>query len=240
MNEGILLINKPKGISSFGVVKKIRYLSKVKKVGHAGTLDPIAKGLLILALGKPFTKHLSLFQDLKKTYYFSVKFGEQTDTLDSEGVITKQQFDIPSNQEIQKSILNILPKFMGVISQIPPNFSAKKINGKRAYKLAREGAEFEIPAKKVEIEKLELISVESEQPIFNFCVTCSKGTYVRSLARDFGDLLEIPSYCTEIYRSAIGDYKCDDALDFDTITENDIEKSLIRLLPKYEDKPCLN
>jgi len=177
MIHGWIIVDKPLGISSALVVAKIKRLFKAKKAGHGGTLDPLATGVLPIALGEA-TKTLSYVLDGKKAYRFEVKWGEARSTEDSEGDITATSDKRPTEEEI----LKVLPLFTGVIEQVPPVYSALKVNGKRAYALARQGEEVVLAPRVVTIDSLILLSASSESAVFE--VRCSKGTYVRSLARD--------------------------------------------------------
>ena len=214
-----LLINKPRDWTSFDVVNKIRfklkYLLHVKKikVGHSGTLDPMATGLLIICTGK-FTKKLSLFQDLDKTYTGTMIFGASTPSYDSESE-PDAQFD--ARHIDQQLIESVKQKFTGWIDQVPPIYSAIKINGRRAYDLARRGQDVEMQARRVHI-------IEFEPGILNgdsleFKVRCSKGTYIRSLAHDFGKAMDSGAYLSSLKRTAIGDYKIEDAFELVEFTD---------------------
>lgn len=202
----LILVNKPLDWTSFDVVNKLRYTIsryldvKKIKVGHAGTLDPLATGLLIIAVGK-YTKKLQNLQNLRKSYEGSIKFGVSTNTYDAEGD------EIPGG-DISKmdidDVKNILPNFVGEIMQVPPLYSAIKIKGQKAYSVARRGKELDIPARPVTIFDLE---VENKAwPIIDFSVECSKGTYIRSLAHDMGTTLGCGAYLTRLVRTSIGTY----------------------------------
>jgi tRNA pseudouridine55 synthase len=177
MKHGWIIVDKPEGMTSAHVVAKIKRLFKVKKVGHGGTLDPFATGVLPIALGEA-TKALSYILESAKAYRFEVKWGEARTTDDREGDVVETSPNRPSLKEIEEAI----PFFTGVIDQIPPAYSALKVNGKRAYALAREGEEVILPSRQVEITSLTLIDASPQTATFE--VECSKGTYVRSLARD--------------------------------------------------------
>jgi tRNA pseudouridine55 synthase len=177
MIHGWVIVDKPSGMSSAFVVAKIKRLFKAKKAGHGGTLDPLATGVLPIALGEA-TKTLSYVLEGKKAYRFEVKWGEARSTEDSEGEVTASSDNMPTEEEI----LKVLPLFTGVIEQVPPIYSALKVNGKRAYALARQGEEVVLNPRVVTIESLTLLSTSPESAVFE--VVCSKGTYVRSLARD--------------------------------------------------------
>ena len=175
--NGWIIIDKPIGMTSTRVVSIVKRLFKVKKAGHGGTLDPLASGVLPIAMGEA-TKTLSYILGGKKAYRFEVKWGEARSTEDCEGEVTATSPHRPAREDI----VQILPQFRGEIEQIPPLYSALKVKGERAYTLARRGETFELASRSVTIESLELIETTPESATFE--VTCSKGTYVRSLARD--------------------------------------------------------
>lgn len=219
--EGILLIDKPLGPSSFDVVHKVRKLAGTKRVGHAGTLDPLASGLLIIALG-PYTKLAGYLTESSKVYEAAFCLGVTSSTDDHEG-------EILSNNSIahvsENDIRSALKKFVGTIKQVPPQFSAVKINGVRAYKMARESVEFAIAARDVEIISLDIIKIEL--PMVHVRVHCSKGTYIRSLARDLGEALGCGAMASSIRRTKSGTFCVTKALDFTTIDQVSLEQHLI-------------
>lgn len=218
----ILLVDKPSGWTSFDVVAKIRgkiradYVAKGQKptkrqlkVGHAGTLDPFATGLLIILLGDA-TKKAEQFLKLDKTYEFTAKLGEVSTTGDPEGAITaKAGRGTPSSAQVEE----VLRQFVGDITQTPPAFSAIKVGGKRAYKLAREGKQVEIPSRQVRINRLELVSYD--YPNLRCVCDVSSGTYIRSLVEDIGEALGVGAYCVELRRTMIGNYQIGDAKTID-------------------------
>jgi len=220
----VALINKDLNWTSFDVVAKLRNLLKIRKVGHAGTLDPLASGLLILCFGR-YTKKVNEFQDLSKTYTAKVKIGATTKTDDSE----MPEENIKDISYLQSDdIVEVVNSFVGVIEQCPPNFSAKKIDGVRLYKLARQNKDVNIKSVKVTIHNIENINVNL--PFIDFQVNCSKGTYIRSLARDIGVKLGTGAYLTALHRSAIGKYLSANALNIKEITE------LVNEFPVKENK----
>ena len=212
-NGGVLLIDKSKDWTSFDVCSKLRGLVKIKKVGHAGTLDPLATGLLIVCCGKA-TKTMTSYQALEKEYSTLVKLGATTKTDDSEGdeenICSTEHL---TNDEIEK----VVNSFVGDIDQVPPMFSAKKVKGKKLYKLARKGEVLELEPSRVTINSIKMNSIEN--PIIDMLVTCSKGTYIRSLARDIGAKLEVGAYMKDLRRSAIGEYKVSDAFTIEELQE---------------------
>ena len=197
--SGWLILDKPVDFGSTEAVSKIKWLFKAQKAGHAGTLDPLASGMLPIALGDA-TKTVPYVMDGRKIYEFTVSWGEERATDDLEGEATRTSDDRPDEQ----SIRNLLPKYTGVIEQIPPQFSAIKIAGERAYDLAREGEVVEIPSREVEIHRLTLLRAETDQAHFE--VECGKGTYVRSLARDFGRDLGCYGHISGLRRSYVAPF----------------------------------
>lgn len=210
-NNGLILVDKPAKISSFGVVKKIRFFSNEKKVGHAGTLDPLASGLMIILVGKKNTKKADQFLKLDKVYEVEAKLGEISSTGDSEGKITKISTKKPSKNNINST----LKKFIGDIEQIPPKYSAIKIGGMRAYKLARRGKNPEIPSRIVKIYDISKVSYK--YPLIKFEVKVSSGTYIRSLVEDIGNDLETGAYTFKLRRIKIGEYDISNSIQLDKI-----------------------
>ena len=208
----IILLDKPLDWTSFQAVNKLKYklksefnLPKKFKIGHAGTLDPRATGLLIICTGK-FTKIIPQIQDAPKEYFTEIKIGVQTESYDTEKPEILQQ-DISEITETQ--IKETLEKFLGEIDQKPPIFSAIKIEGNRAYDLARAGKEVEMKSRKTTITYIE--NIEIDLPFVRFTVGCSKGTYIRSLAHDIGQELGVGAYLTNLRRTKIGDYLVENA-----------------------------
>jgi tRNA pseudouridine55 synthase len=212
--DGFLLIDKPSGPSSFFAVKKARQALQTRKAGHSGALDPLATGLLICAVGKA-TRLLQYLPDEPKTYYFSVQFGSETDSLDSEGRFTAEGLPIPEKSALEAA----LPRFTGVIDQVPPRFSAIKISGSPAYKLARRGKDFTIPERKATIHQLRLERYEAANGKADFMTVCAGGTYVRSLVRDIAHALGSAMHVTAIRRTAMGPFSVEEALAFDTLAQ---------------------
>jgi tRNA pseudouridine55 synthase len=203
--NGWLVVDKPLGISSARVVAVVKRLTNAKKVGHGGTLDPLASGILPLALGEA-TKAMQFVVDHSKTYEFTVQLGAGTNTDDLEGEIDKTNDVRPTLAEIEA----ILPEFIGEVGQKPPAFSAIKIDGKRAYNLARKGREFEIPERTITIHDLVLLSHDAENNTITLRAHCGKGTYIRSLARDLAIKLGTFGHVIMLRRTKVGklDEKC--------------------------------
>jgi tRNA pseudouridine55 synthase len=203
----ILLIDKPYGWSSFQAVKKVKWLLKAKKVGHAGTLDPLATGLLILCTEKK-TKEIESIQGQEKEYTGTITVGATTPSYDME---TEPNQTFPFDHITLELINETLPKFIGDISQIPPLFSAIKVDGKRAYTLARQGSEHELKSRIINIREFEITRIDL--PEIDFRVSCSKGTYIRSLAFDFGKALGSGAYLSALRRTKIGNYSVENAIE---------------------------
>ncbi|MDX9791348.1 MAG: tRNA pseudouridine(55) synthase TruB [Candidatus Kapaibacterium sp.] len=210
LSDGIaLLVNKPLNWTSFDVVAKIRNTLKIKKVGHAGTLDPLASGLLIICCGK-YTKKIDEFQGLFKEYTGEIKLGAVTKSYDSEF----EEENICDVGHIDDSLVKqVASQFVGRQLQYPPMFSAKKVKGKKLYELARKDIQIEVKPSEVEIFE---VKVDYISPVINFYIKCSKGTYIRSFANDVGKQLGVGAYLKSLVRVGIGDYKLDNALELDS------------------------
>lgn len=222
--DGILLVDKPAGWTSHDVVAKVRSVIKKEtgqklKVGHTGTLDPAATGLMVLVIGT-YTKRAQNFSKLDKIYEAELTFGSTSTTGDSEGEISNTSSKKPSLKEIQ----TVLNKLLGEIEQIPPAYSAVKIDGQRAYKAARAGKTVEIEPRKVKIYKI--TDVNYDYPQLKFTVKVSSGTYIRSLAADIGDALGTGAYLSTLRRTHVGDFKMGSALEVEDLSLLNIEKDL--------------
>ena len=216
--KGFLIVNKPKGITSFEAIKKVRTILREKKIGHVGTLDPFAEGVLILALGR-YTKLFFLFDDMPKEYTAVGVFGESRDTDDINGNILKvsDKKNILSFAELENIIKS---NFYGNIIQKPPIYSAKRINGQRAYNMARENIDFEIKSVNVRINDIELL--EYDFPFFKIKTSVSKGTYIRAIIRDIGEITGNFAYTKELRRTAIGNFTIDKAKNLNDISNKNI------------------
>ncbi|MBB4193933.1 tRNA pseudouridine55 synthase [Rhizobium aethiopicum] len=201
--SGWLILDKPVDFGSTEAVSKIKWLYKAQKAGHAGTLDPLASGMLPIALGDA-TKTVPYVMDGRKIYEFTVSWGEERATDDLEGEVTQTSDKRPTEQQVR----DILPKYIGTISQVPPQFSAIKIAGERAYDLAREGEAVEIPSREVEIFRLTLLACPDANTA-HFEVECGKGTYVRALARDFGRELGCYGHISGLRRTFVAPFSED-------------------------------
>ena len=208
----VILIDKPVNWTSFNVVSRVRRLTKVKKVGHAGTLDPLATGLLIVCTGKK-TKEISEYQAQRKKYTGIITLGKSSPSMDLATEITEKV--LPDDLSEEK-ILSVRNKFLGNIEQVPPMFSALKHKGKALYKLARAGKEVERAPRQVEIFLFDITKIDL--PDIHFEIACSKGTYIRVIADDFGKELGCGGILSLLRRTEIGDYKVDDAFDLDEFT----------------------
>ena len=201
----ILNLNKPIGWTSFDVCKKVKGITKENKVGHGGTLDPFASGVLIVGTGKD-TKALGTISNKNKSYCASISLGSQTDTLDSDGKLLKQK-NVPKLHE--QKIKSVLSSFIGNYDQIPPMFSAKKVNGKKLYEYARKNITLIREPVKVKIHSIALDSYSKNN--ISFSVTCSKGTYIRVLGKEIAEKLETVGYLNRLTRTMVGDYSLKDS-----------------------------
>jgi tRNA pseudouridine55 synthase len=209
VEDKFYLINKPKFWTSFDVVKKLKNLGQFKKIGHAGTLDPLATGLLILCVGK-YTKKIDYFQELPKTYEGSFVLGKTTPSIDLETEIDQEY---PTNHISEENILDCAFSFVGYSKQLPPIYSAVKLNGERLYKHARAGikeAELEIKWREINVYSFEIIEIV--MPEVKFKISCTKGTYIRSIVRDFGQKLNSGAYLNSLIRTKIGEYSVENSM----------------------------
>ena len=211
--HGWINFNKPYGMGSTQAVGKLRWLLTAQKAGHAGTLDPLASGVLPIALGEA-TKTVPFMMDAAKTYEVEITWGEYRDTLDLEGEVTQTSDARPSEADI----LAALPEFIGVIDQVPPKYSAIKVDGRRAYDLARAGEKVELKARRVRIDNIVLL--KCAQHTARLSVDCGKGTYIRSLAADLAAALGTVGYVSELIRTRVGPFKIDTALGLDFIEQS--------------------
>ncbi len=212
--HGWLVVDKPAGITSTSVVNKVRWALDAKKAGHAGTLDPEATGVLAVALGEA-TKTVPWITDALKAYTFTVRLGQKTNTDDAEGEITDESANRPTDEDIKAQ----LGQFVGDIMQIPPAFSAVKIDGERAYKRARDGEDFEIAARPLWVEELLLIDRPDDDHV-TLEMTCGKGGYVRSIARDLGDALGCFGHVRNLRRTWSGPFEAKDGVTIEQLDQN--------------------
>ena len=227
--QGILIVNKPKGYTSQDVVSKTKKILDVKKAGHTGTLDPMATGVLPILIGN-YTKLSKYLIEHNKTYIAKIKLGEKRDTGDSEGQIIQTK-SIAEDSLVEENIKKVLEKFEGKQNQIPPIYSAIKVNGKKLYEYARKGQDVEIKPRQIEIYNIELLNISKQELEIEFEVNCSKGTYIRVLCEDIADKLETVGYMKELTRIKVDKFKLEDALTFEELESNkeNIEKCLIKM-----------
>lgn len=218
--SGILLVDKPKGKMSFSLVSRLRKLLGVKKIGHAGTLDPFATGVMVMLIGREFTKLSDTFLNNDKEYIATLKLGVATDSFDCDGEITETSEFIPTQEMIEAAIA----QFQGAIQQTPPMFSAKKIKGQKLYDLARKGLTVE--RQPVEIT-VKITFIEYNYPSLVIDVTCSKGTYIRSIADDLGKVLTCRAHLTDLKRTRSGNFPIDQCIDGKTLFEEHCDVSKV-------------
>ena len=212
--EGIILVNKPIGITSHDVVDEVRKKFSMKRVGHAGTLDPLAEGLLIILVGRA-TKLFSRFVNFDKEYLGVMKLGEVTTTGDAEGeVISRKEYSSIDEPAVKSAFA----EFEGEIKQVPPMVSALRVKGKRLYRLARRGIEVKREPRLIKIYSLKLLNIDL--PLIEFFTHCSKGTYIRKLAEDIGEHLGCGAHMISIKRLSVGPFTLDEAVNLDEINEN--------------------
>ncbi len=211
--HGWLNIDKPVGMTSAAVVNKVKWITKAQKAGHAGTLDPFATGILPIALGEA-TKTIPFIVNNLKRYSFTARWGIKTNTDDTEGEVEQTSSERPS----EALILETIPEFIGVICQVPPVYSAIKIKGERAYKLARDGIDVEMPERQVEIYELSLDEIIDSDHA-DFSVTCSKGTYIRALARDLATRMGGVAHLSQLRRTKVGPFLEKDAISLDMLEQ---------------------
>jgi tRNA pseudouridine55 synthase len=222
--NGILNVNKPSGCTSFSIVALVRRLAGEKRVGHAGTLDPAATGVLPICLGQA-TRITEYLHDCTKEYIALIEFGTTTDTFDREGKVTCRKDTAPVTfQLIEKSLIS----FQGTIEQVPPAYSAIKVKGRQSYELAREGIPVSHQPRKVKIDLIEILGFEN--PCLKIKIRCSKGTYIRSLANDLGEMLGCGAYLKDLVRTAYGPFTLDSSISVDDIRTALAEGNFDRLL----------
>ena len=246
--NGWLNFYKPKGCSSAKAVYMVQKITGAKKIGHAGTLDPLASGVLPLAFGEA-TKTIEYLHVGQKDYEFIIQFGKETDTYDSEGDVVNECDFIPAIEDIN----NVIDEFIGEIDQVPPKYSAIKINGKRAYDIARKGNDFEMESRKITIYDLVVIEFPSESSV-KLSVSCSKGTYIRSLAVDIAKKLGSLGYVSELIRTKVDIFSIKDTVSLDNLekivqiaddsnreeNENKVPSYLLPVFAVLDDIPVLH
>ncbi|MFC1600007.1 tRNA pseudouridine(55) synthase TruB [Patescibacteria group bacterium] len=220
MKYGFLNIYKPKGITSFDVIFKLRKILQIKKMGHTGTLDPMAEGVLIVALSEA-TKIIEFMMQHDKAYSAEIILGSESTTYDAEGELKKVGSQKPDFDEVQA----VIESFEGEVDQVPPIYSALKINGKKAYELAREGKKVEMKSRKVTIH--DIVLIDYKYPNLTIDVECSSGTYIRSLAHDIGKKLETGAYLNALKRTKVGHFLVEDSVKLEDLEEDGLDKHLI-------------
>lgn len=240
----IWAVDKPIGWSSFHVVKKLRgaLLSRVRhsgvkklKVGHAGTLDPLATGVMLICLGKA-TKQIDQLQSGVKEYVATIRLGETTPSFDLE---TPVDAAYPTSHITPELIARVLPDFIGTIKQVPPAYSAVKVDGKRAYKMARTGQDIELKAKTLVIDALDVLDFDAEKMLLTVRVVCSKGTYIRALARDIGEALGSGAHLAGLRRTRVGDFPIERCRSVDSAVEDIFRSEIVISHPGSDEPPVV-
>lgn len=226
--DGLLLIDKPRGMTSHDVVARVRRILRTRRVGHAGTLDPMATGVLLVAVGRG-TRLVEFLMEGSKTYRATIKLGESTDTLDADGEIIERR-PVPAFSEAR--VANACRAFLGEISQVPPMYSAIKKNGVPLYRLARQGIEVERTARVVHIERIVLHGMKL--PFLDLEIDCAKGTYIRTLAQDLGTYLDTGAHLTALCRTRSGSFLLDECLALEQLSENALPGLFPGFLPMGE------
>jgi tRNA pseudouridine55 synthase len=236
--DGWLVVDKGLGMSSAKVVGAVKRIYQAQKVGHGGTLDPLASGILPIGLGEA-TKTMPFIVDASKEYAFTVEWGTSTDSDDKEGAIVETGGNVPSEEDVQA----VLADFTGTIQQVPPAYSAIKVDGQRAYKLAREGETVELKARSVEIQSLRVVSHDGDNKCTSFEVTCGKGTYVRSLGRDIAVALGTYGHITVLRRLRVGPFDLNGAISLEKLEALShsarAAEALLPLTTALDDIPAL-
>ena len=240
--DGIIVINKPIRCTSYNIVYRVKKIFK-EKVGHTGTLDPLATGVLPILIGKG-TKLSNYLMEHDKEYIATLKLGKKTDTLDAEGEVIEER-EVDDNIFNKDKIDEVLNKFIGKIEQIPPLYSAIKVNGKKLYEYARNGQNVEVKPRQVEIYKINLLNIDKEQKEIKFKVNCSKGTYIRTLCLDIAEKLGSIGYMSSLQRTRVGRFKIKDAITIDELEKNEqnnefLNKKLISIEDIFIDKEVIN
>lgn len=229
--DGVIIINKQKNFTSHDVVNVIRKKLNTKKVGHTGTLDPNATGVLPILVGKA-TKISKYLIEHDKTYIATIKLGEKTDTGDNEGQVIEEKL-VPKDLK-KEDINNTIQSFLGKQKQVPPMYSAIKINGKKLYEYAREGKEVKLEEREIEIYKIQLLEYKNSK--IKFEVECSKGTYIRTLCEDIAKKLGTVGYMEELQRTKVNNFKIEESVLLDDITLENVEENLIKIEEVFKEK----
>ena len=222
--NGWLVIDKPQGVTSTHVVNVVKRLTDAQKVGHGGTLDPLATGVLPLAMGEA-TKTVAYIMDARKGYLFRLRFGEERDTDDATGAVIATGDGRPTDEAVRAA----LPAFIGTIEQVPPQYAAVKVQGERAYDIARRGETVELAAREVRIDELELVG-RPDADHADFRMSCGKGAYVRAIARDLGRALGCRAHVTALRRTAVGIFRAEEAVSLDALAQIVADDSLPQIM----------
>lgn len=224
--QGILLLDKPRGMTSFSLVAILRRLLGVKKIGHAGTLDPFATGVMVMLIGRQYTRLSDQFLCNDKEYLAEIRLGIATDTYDCDGVPQTTSEIIPTREELDQAV----EQFQGLIDQVPPMFSAKKVKGKKLYEFARKGCTIERQPVKVHVE---MTILSYQYPYVQVLVKCSKGTYIRSLAHDLGALLQCGGHLVNLRRTRSGNFSIADCFDGEALKSPSLDLNALhaKILP---------
>ncbi len=235
--QGILIINKPQGFTSQDVVSKVKKILNIKKAGHTGTLDPMATGVLPVLLGN-YTKLSKYLIEHDKIYRAKIKLGEKKDTGDSEGNIIEIK-DVDYSKLSEENVKNVLQSFLGKQKQIPPMYSAIKVNGKKLYEYVREGKKVKVEPRNIEIYDIKLLNINNLE--IEFEVNCSKGTYIRTLCEDIALKLDTVGYMSSLNRILVDKFSIDDAIDFETLEKikDNVEDIIITMEEVFKEFPKL-
>lgn len=238
--KGILLINKPQGFTSQDVVSKVKKILNIKKAGHTGTLDPMATGVLPVLLNE-YTKLSKYLIEHDKTYIAEIKLGEKTDTGDLEGKII-ETLSVDTKYLQKEYLENILNEFLGKQMQIPPMYSAIKINGKKLYEYAREGKNIEVSPRQIEIYSINLLKIDKENLKITFEVSCSKGTYIRSLCEDIAKKIKTVGYMCNLTRTIVDKFTLEESITFEELekSKENIEEKLVKMEKVFDNLPRID
>ena len=241
--QGIIIINKPQGFTSQDVVSKVKKILNIKKAGHTGTLDPLATGVLPVLLGN-YTKLSKYLIEHDKTYIAKIKLGERRVTGDKEGEVIETK---PVNKEmlLKENVESVLGTFLGKQMQTPPIYSAIKVDGKKLYEYARQGIEVKIEPREIEVYKLDLLNINSEEKEIEISVSCSKGTYIRVLCEDIAKMLDTVGYMSYLNRIIVDKFRIENAIDFETLEKNKdneefLKSNIITMENVFKEFPKLN
>ncbi|MBU1167309.1 tRNA pseudouridine(55) synthase TruB [Patescibacteria group bacterium] len=228
--EGILLVNKPSKMTSHDVVDELRKITSIRKIGHTGTLDPFAEGLLVCLIGRKATKLSESLRQHDKEYIATIKFGQETDTYDLEGKVVEDKGQEQDIEVKAEQLEEILKTFQGDILQEPPMFSAKKVKGQKLYDLARKGISIKREKAPVTIHETEILNVkEGQYPEVKLRVACGSGTYIRSLAHDIGKQLGVGAHLIKLERTKVGDFELDNAVKLAELDLNTVGQQILMI-----------